>query len=680
MIDRDDIKQLLDDLVPLIQRFPDLPVSNVSYNRNFIELLFNLYRVDEQFADYLADLRPQQTMRAGIRYQEHGDAVYDRTRLKRLNRLLHEDYQPLRHYLGGYFQSVEADLVKLKRSTDFDSLAKKLIRISPLVYTAAGEALTTPHFTESLSLEPDELQLRYYDTFNVHLSSLFNRLSERQGYGEVRRFVANVSNQFIPKEVIPATTRYTSTSQQISERELFLEEIPPLYTPLRGALARDCSMVTVPYFGILKNTRVFWVNRSCEDNAKPSGYLFVAEVKLDDVMLPYVITINGLNLDATDCSAICYLLQDIYQSQSVLIADVAKVSYLVNSLCIADAMVALGGKKVSINMPSGWQAISDWSVNTVAYQNYYDLSRLTQPRIVSPEKLSLYNPRITHAQVANHYPKNSIDEVSLLNRTIIGYYFLRSPDIGINEEILMPLLSLEKEHFQHSDEVIDLYQGGVFKVESFQKLKDYFGFTFKDYAELPFSIRVASLADLYREFGSDPSIHHQQWRAVCRKTFDELKAIVAQGFLRGNRDTILQQMASIPDEFIDEYWEVIAPCFMVDTNRLDFFVLRLLVKHFQSPHTVTCFLEFIDEHPEAAEAIKPEDPRWFDYLTRASAIAAEHEALSRLLQRLFHDQPLNLEISMSAYEVEQRYQAARALGWPVRDSLVNEVYQKRGWL
>ena len=673
------IPQLLDDLIPLIQRFPELPVSNASYNRNFVELLFNLYQVEQRALGHLKDLRPAQTLRTAIRYQEHGDAVCDSARLNPLKRLLQDDYHALSQFLGGRFQGVESDLSRLKNSQDFQGLAKKLIRLSPLLYSAAGDALAVAYIDQTRFPHAEDLQSYYYDTFKVHLSELFIRLSARQGYGDLQRFVGNVINQFIPRQVIPATTRYTSDNLPISEREIFLEEVPALYSSLRGAVAHDCSMVTVPYFGILQHTRVFWVMRSTAPHTRPDGYVFVAEVMLEDELVPYVITINGRNIDTTDCRAICYLLRSLYTCRTLLIADVSKVPYLVNSKRIEDAMAALSGVQRSVEMPQGWQAISQWSVNTVAYQNYYEQSRLNRPRVVTDEKLALFNARIGDVIVDDFYPKSPVNEVSLLNRSIMAYFFLCSADIGVTEEQLMPLLRLEKVHLQHSDKVIDLYQGRQFRVENFRILKDHFGFTLEDYAQLPFSLRVSSLSDLYHEFADDPAIPEQQWRTVCRKTFDELRQIAEQGFEREDRDTILQQMASIPDAFINEYWEVISRYFMIAENRLDYFMLRLMVKYFHSPHTVTRFLEFLDQHPAATEAVKPEDPRWFDYLMRVKTVAAQHAAFARLLQTLFHDQALDTELSMSAYEVDKRYQAALQLGWPVSQSLIKTVYQKRGW-
>jgi hypothetical protein len=356
MIDAKTIQLLLDDLLPLVRRFPDLLVRNVAYNRNFVELLFNLYQKDLPFADQLKDLWPEQTLRAGIRYQERGDAHYDNARVKQLQSLLQDDYRVLHQALRGRFQGVNNDLNRLKRCTDFAGLAKKLLRISPLVYDARGKASPLNRFEMTGFPGPDELQQYYYDTFKVHLAGVFLQLSAKPGFGELRHFVGNMLNQFIPKQVIPATSRYTAASEQVRERELFLEEVPPLYTLFRGALALDCSMVTVPYFGVLQNTRVFWLERSSGKNAGHFAYLFLAEVTLGDELVPYVITINGANINAMDCRAICHLLREIYQTSCVLIADVRKVDYLVNSSSIEQAMRVLGGEGVHVDLPSGWHS------------------------------------------------------------------------------------------------------------------------------------------------------------------------------------------------------------------------------------------------------------------------------------------------------------------------------------
>lgn len=680
MTDQALLHQLINDLIPLIQRFPEIPASNIDYNRNFVEILLNQYNAESAVQTHMKELRPEKTLRQGIRYQQHADAAYDSARLKRLLLSLRSDYQPLNDHFGGQFHSIEADLTQLKQSENFSNLAKKLIRISPLLYSASGEALPACYLNSGQQAEPEILQTLYYDTFKAHLSRLIIRLSRRRGYGEIHQFVSNVNNQFIPRELIPATTRYTSNSQAIVERRLVLEEVPPLYAPLRGALAADCSMLTVPYFGILKNTRTFWIYRNAAKNSKPDGYLFIAEITLDNgIIAPYVITINGPRLDQPDCHAIFYLLGSLYHTQHLLVADVRKAPHLINSPRIDNAMASLSGENIKVKLPEGWQAVSSWPINTIAYENFYEATRLTRPKQVKTEKLTLFAPKVEKALHADFYPPKQIKEVKLLNRALLAHYLRISPLKGINDTALQQLLGLNRTHLLHGEKVISLYQGIHFKVDDFKVLKDHFNFTLDDYAQLPSSIRTTSLGDLYCLFQDDPTISAQQWAKVCRKTFNELKTIADNSFEKSDRDDVLQQMASIPDTYVEEYWDTIAPHFKLNNNMIDYFSLRLLVKHFNSDNTLSRFIEFLDNHPAAVEAVKPEDPRWFDFLKRVKTQIPEHSALPKLFQTVFHDHPLNTDISMSLPEVEKRYQAAHALGWDIDASLIDIVMKKRGW-
>ena len=677
MIDADKTRQLLDDLAPFIQRFPDLPLSNVSYNRNFVELLFNLYQQDLPFAAHLKALRPAQTLRAVIHYQEQGDAAFDQGRLQRLRTLLQDSYRPLQQALGGHFRSIESDLARLKKQPRFTSLAKKLIRLAPLLYSADGKALPVICFDTAGLPGPDQLHQYYHDTFKVHLAPLFRQISRRQGFGEIANFTGTVLNQFMPKEVFPATRRYNASSQQVKQRELFIEEIPPLYTPLRGSLALDCSMVTVPYFGVLKNTRVFWVGRSARVQARPCGYVFVAEVLRNQQTTPYIITINGSNISSMDCHAICCLLQDLYQTRDVLIANVREAAFLVNSRDIADTMTALAGEKVHVEMPPGWQQVSAWSKNTVAYDNYYLAKRLSQPRLLNQSALKLHRPHIKPQQSQNFYPQGRIEETSLINRSIIAWFFMQSSQTDGSEDNLLKLLNLDPVHLQHAETVINLFQGAILDAESFRLLKTHFDFTLDHCMGLPLDIRVTSLPQLYQEYADDPSIPRQHWLNVCQKTFDELEIDVDDTYYRDHR---VAQLASIPEAFLPEYRDTIFPLLMLDQERVDYFLLRKVAPHFQSSNSVIWFLEFLHEHADAVEAVKPEDPVWFDYLERVYKNAPEHKSFQPLLQTLFHDQLFDIEMSMSLAEVEKRLEAAQRLDWQVEEGLLDAVKQKRGWL
>ena len=677
MIDAEKIRQLLDDLAPFIQRFPDLPLNNVTYNRNFVELLLNLYQQDLPFADHLKELRPTQTLRTVIHYQEQGDGAFDQRRLQRLRTLLQNSYRPLQQALGGHFRSIESDLVRLKKQPSFASLAKKQIRLAPLLYSAGGKALPTICFDTAGFPGPDQLQQYYHDTFKIHLTPIFKQISQRQGFGEIANFVGNVLNQFIPKEVFPATQRYNAGSQPVRQRELFIEEVPPLYTPLRGALALDCSMVTVPYFAVLKNTRVFWIGRSARMQERPCGYVFIAEVIRNRQTIPYVITINGSNISSMDCQAICCLLQNLYQTHEVLIADVREAAFLVNSQDIANTMTALSGDKLPVEMPPGWQQVSTWSKNTVAYDNYYLAKRLSHPRLLKQSALKLHSLNIKPQQTQNFYPKGHIEETTLINRTIIAWFFVQSSQCHGSEEYLLELLKLDKVHLEYAQTVINLFQGTTLDTESFAILKNHFDFSIDHCLALPLDIRVASIPQLYHEYAEDPSIPQQHWLNVCQKTFAELNTDVEDRFCRDNRVT---QMASIPEAFIPEYRDTVFPLLMLDKEQVDYFLLRKVVPHFRSKNSAIWFLEFLHQHADAPYAVKPEDPVWFEYLKRIHREAPEHKSFQPLLQTLFHDQLLDTDMSISLPEVEKRLEAAQKLGWRVKNNLLEEVRKKRGWL
>ncbi len=678
---RDETEKLLSDLIPLIGRFPHFPVNNAGYNRNFVELISNLFTIDEEISVHLRELRPEKTVKIGAKYIEQNNGEYDRGKLERLAKTLENNYLPLKSFFQDGFSNIENDLEQLKESDDFEGLAKKLIRISPLIYDAYGEALGVSSSLEALFLDPVELQARYTDTFQGHLAGIFTALSDKKGFGAIHRFVRNVFNQFIPREVIPATVLYSGEKTKVRERELVLEEIPPLYTPLRGALAGDCSMVSVPYFGILKNTRVFWVIRSAAERARPSGYLFIAEIMSDDGRpVPYIITINGLTITQEDCYAIFLLVREMYPGDEILIADVRNVSYLVNTYPIEDAMASLGGEKMRIELPGGWDEISRWEVNTVSYQNFYAGSRLSEPKRVAPESFPIYNVRISRPETADFYPDTELNRMTLINRAIIGHYFLHTAAFQSERENLLQLLDLEEEHLSHIRVLIDYYQTGSFRPEDFGLLKKSFHFTIDDFSNIEKGARWESLWQIYRLHKNDRDISRAQWSAVCRKTFDEIKEYLEEDLYRGAKDEALDLLASIPDEYIPEYWEVISPYFMInDKGDVDYYMLRRFVKHFHSYGTMEQFLQFFSDYCQAGEAVKPEDRRWREFLERAMSLMPESENLAGLFQRLFYEFPLNPEINLDLYEISKRIETGRDFGLTFTEDFIESLVLNRDW-
>ncbi len=675
-------RRLLKDLIPLIGRFPHFPVNNVSYNRNFVELISNLYAIDNEIALHLRELRPEKTLKIGARYIERDNCRYDSERLKGLALTLESNYQPLRSFFAEIgFSDIERDLVRLKGSDDFEPLAKKLIRISPLIYDVRGDALEVSSSIEALSLGPVELQARYTDTFQAHLAGIITALSGRKGFGEVHRYVRDVINQFIPREVIPATLLYGEEKTKVRERELVLEEIPPLYTPLRGALAGDCSMVSVPYFGILKNTRVFWVVRSASERARPGGYLFLAEIEREDrSLIPYIITINGPLISKVDCYAIFLLVGEMYPGNELLVADVKNVHYLVNSYQVEDAMGSLGGKRVKVELPRGWEEISRWRVNSIDYENFYSAGRISEPKLTVPENLPIYNVRISPPERGNFYPHTSPGDIKLINRAIIGYYFLRTPAFHGERESLRQFFNLNEEHLNNIRVLIDYYQTGRFQPADFEILKTHFDFTMDDYSNIERWARWESLGQIYRLQKDDRYITRAQWSAVCRKTFDEIRNYLEEDLYRDRKDEVLDLLASVPDEYIPEYWEIISPYFMInDKGDVDYYMLRRFVKHFHSYGTIEQFLQFLSDCSDAMEAVKPEDRRWSEFLERARLLMPESENLAELFRKIFYEFPLDPGINLDLYEISKRVEAGRGFGLAFTEDYIEGIIRNREW-
>jgi len=647
--------EIINYLTPLIARFPFFPMSNISYNRNFVLIINEALKIQEESPDIIGNLHIKDNCHCKITYLDGTSYKYDDEKVAKLEEKIINLINEIIIILVKPINLVQ-DIKKLKSDKkNFEANSKKLIQVSPFLYDGEGEALTNfelKNFSFK-NFELNQIQSLYSDLFKEHLAPLLTLLSNEKGFGQIHKITRNCLSQFIEKEIIPATTYYSNKNQTAKEKTLILEEVPTIMTPLRGAIGGDCSMMSVPYYGLLKSTKVFWIIRSDNENEKPAGYVLIAECDVNGEILPFVVTINGPTIQTVDCHMVYKLLSILYKCDEVLIANWNKNEYLINSTNIRDSINTIKNTEVQVNIPPAWDCIPSGGY----FQDYYAISDLQNGLKINTQDISTQITKIHPIEYKNFYTKSKIEEVSLTGRSIISYYFNNLIKEKSEMEEIEETLNISHEHTINIKLLVDLYQNENLSVKNFKVLNKNFDFNLSDFSRLSLPTRSKILRDLFTELRDDYPIN--KWKSLCVRTFAELKTELDSNqsyYSRLTQDSIKNELASIPDEFIPNYWEEIKPYFYFkDQAYPDYYILKRFISHFHSYGTIEQFLEFLVNVPQSLSTQLGLDSRWKELFLRAKDLMPENEDYKKIVRKIYYQESINPESNFFYTELATLY-------------------------
>jgi hypothetical protein len=206
-------QEIINLLTPLIVRFPHLPMENVAYNRNFVFAINKTLWVKSEIPDLIKDFELKDNLQLKMNYVSDKSFHYDQEKLNTLEQSIANDIENLSTVLTKT-TDLQTDIQTLKHNCDdYLKPLKQLVRLSPILYDAGGEAISQS-LPEPYTLPRDEinqLQALYTDLFKEHLAPLLSSIANIKGLGDVHKITRNTLNQHIPRVVIPATTLYSDT-------------------------------------------------------------------------------------------------------------------------------------------------------------------------------------------------------------------------------------------------------------------------------------------------------------------------------------------------------------------------------------------------------------------------------------------------------------------------------------
>ena len=103
----------------------------------------------------------------------------------------------------------------------------------------------------------------------------------------------------------------------------------------------------------------FWIRKSHDVNEKPVGYIFSVMVEHEGKKVPYIVTVNGASLTFVDVDNAINMIAKYHNANEVIVPQfVHGVNWhFVNFDSCRYAMSHNRGRKVSVDMPTGWDVV-----------------------------------------------------------------------------------------------------------------------------------------------------------------------------------------------------------------------------------------------------------------------------------------------------------------------------------
>lgn len=246
----------------------------------------------------------------------------------------------------------------------------------------------------------------------------------------VESWVAGVKKNFYDAWVAPVFTLNPTKLQKPTVQKMTLELTPPIIALARNLWGEDRSAWSTMLYSLAENAKVYSVYLSEKKNV-PDGYVFVAESKVGNRTLPYVLTINGNGRISYDTSrVILEALTRVLGTPDFLVPDFSNdIPHLMNSDSVARAMTFNNSELVQVMPDESWIRISQFAKETGAHKEFPDIyadARIWKARLVSIDQITEFGDfdMVQSGHASDSFMKPDAEGVKDLmqKRVEIGYY------------------------------------------------------------------------------------------------------------------------------------------------------------------------------------------------------------------------------------------------------------------
>ncbi|MGE4232057.1 MAG: formylglycine-generating enzyme family protein [Bacteriovoracia bacterium] len=497
----------------VLTRHPTLVRENLQFRRSLLNTVDPVGELVRELGPNAASLEVVPGKRLSTSYLSTGEELqYDPVKIGNLKKGLTSDLEkldlPNAGNLSEHLTALKAQAKEKGQQGDkyFKRQLKILFNLSPFLYDGQGKALfqNMPDAKAEIvrkiqEIEPAQLENFFKDQVIYHLKPIFLEKSQERGFGAIQDlFKSSFENEFLTKTLRGALEQKQSgdSSRVATQRQLSLEEIPAPVSLFRGCFGGDCSILSVPNYVLVKDTKVYWIRKGSDFSKKPDGYVFVAKAQVDGKSYPYIVTVNGATLTATDVGAVIKLVASDWNAERVVLPDLKKSPYLVNTQTIRDGMGLKSGRPVRVELPSGWNVVEKHtSQNSRQYQNYYAGEQLQEGYLAPVERSQNV---VTHPEVLGYAP-TQMEKISKLDRALLGAQSLmHDPNLNVTKrEEILRLLSVSEAEINAAKPIIEVSQNKPLTAKQYETARDVLSFGPEDLLKLdPFS-KAHSIGLLY---------------------------------------------------------------------------------------------------------------------------------------------------------------------------------------
>lgn len=354
-----------------------------------------------------------------------------------------------------YLSSFTRDLPKMALMGE--KTLKSFLLLSPILYNSVGETQIKnlgngidPIKNYIQSLSGAQIEVLYYLNFTNYFLPFAKSLDITVKL-KISDLLNSINNQFVNKFLRSHLRAVKSSTKGKKKITMSLEEVPPLVALFRGAIGYDCSCNSVAYYALHKDVKVFWIRKNLSLESPVKGYLLVTEAEYNGRKLPYILTVNGNNLNSEHMRLAILSMAQHYQSNELLVAQqefFANTPAARHALYMYDSQV----QKVRVKMPNSWTEFS--MPNRVELQqDYYrpELSESANLVKLNDEERDLTSQTQQQTIEQQYQVAQSISDKPLFDRTLLGAYFVRTleqkdwPAIAKKLDVTEEALRLAKE-------------------------------------------------------------------------------------------------------------------------------------------------------------------------------------------------------------------------------------------
>ncbi len=507
-------------LVSLLDRHPNIVTANLSFKRSLIETYAHIAELQKHLGNHGASFETTPPTIGRARYVATGEAQYNVEAIKKFLEGRVEDVQNLELLDGGdlatQIRAFKRDPRDRKADGSVDEKAfikkvRKLLQIVPFVFNSDGK----PQFaswmrdregiiTQIRAGTPQDLENRYGDLLKEHLEKQIDAISQEKGLGQVKIIYENLRNQFLGKDLKSALTPISRDGGVAEERTLSVETVPAWVAIVRGCYGGDCSILSVPYYALVKGAKAHFIRKSHDLSEQPSGYGFSVPVEVNGKNAPYSLTINGVTLTQVDVEIAERLIAEDYGTSDVVLPDFKAHRNLVNTDAARTGLTMSKRKAVKVKFPPGWAIVDAYMKEhqVSGYTNYYLGSS------VEDAYLSTLPPRDPRVLETSHEEASALSyrevkdllQIPLIQRAILGVQALTDNSDGVRTADIQKILNLSETQIQAARPLIELSSTRALSLKEYRLAQEELGLNLQSLLDLEPMARAATLRSLYLEF------------------------------------------------------------------------------------------------------------------------------------------------------------------------------------